>query len=75
MTDDVTPAPPRYVIVRGGTPGPEELAAVAVALTPVAAPRFEHGPHHANGWALAALHEGVGRSVFFVAASDLAALG
>jgi hypothetical protein len=74
VTDDATPAPPRYLIVRGGIPGPEELAAVAVALTPVAVAGFEHGPHHANGWALAALHEGVGQS-FFVAASDLAALG
>lgn len=64
-------APPRYVIVGGGTPSPEHLAALAVALTPVAVPARE-GPRGPTGWALASLLEGVGRRRF-VSADDLAA--
>jgi hypothetical protein len=36
MTDADGPDAPRYVITGGGTPTPEQLAAVTVALTPVA---------------------------------------
>lgn len=62
--------PPRYVMVGGGTPSPEHLAALAVALTPVAVP-IEEGPGGPTGWALASLLEGVGERRF-VSADDLA---
>lgn len=54
---------PRYVIVGGGRPTPEELAALIVALAPVA---MEHNDRGAtpSGWTRAALLEGVGERAF-----------
>lgn len=61
----------RYEIVRGGTPSPEELAALVVALTPVAAPPGEDGgTTERSGWLRAALREGVGQRSF-VSADDV----
>lgn len=58
-----TPEPPRYVVVGGGRPSAEELAALAVALTPVAVedPDRDAAP---SGWIRAALLEGVGERAF-----------
>lgn len=74
MAADETPDTPRYVVTGGGTPTPEQLAAVVVALTPVAvdAPA-EDAPSSgaASNWAHAALMEGVGHRTF-VAMPDLA---
>ncbi len=74
MAPDESPEPPRYVITGGGTPTPEQLAALAVAMTPVAAP--DEDPEAPPGgapsnWAHAALMEGVGHRTF-VAMPDLA---
>lgn len=55
-----TTATPRYRIVAGGMPSPEELAALTVALTPVAVRADDSrraGP--SEGWLRAALHESV----------------
>lgn len=67
---------PRYRIVGGGTPTPEQLAALVVAMTPVVVadePAAEaaaaEGP---SGWQRAALLEAVGQRVF-TSADDLAA--
>ncbi len=68
---DGVPDLPRYRIVGGGEPTPEQLAALAIALTPVA--RADDGAPAADAtsrWALAALREGVGHRTF-VAAPDL----
>ena len=69
MTDDDPADLPRYVITRGGQPTPEELAALTVALTPVAAPAGDDEAEPA--WVAAALQEGIGRRPF-VSADDLA---
>ncbi|MBW3620749.1 MAG: hypothetical protein KY461_10930 [Actinobacteria bacterium] len=69
--DDATPdrGRPRYVVTRGGDPTLEELAAVVLALTPVA---VDEGASEATpAWVDAALQEGVGRRPF-VSADDLA---
>lgn len=72
--DDTAPDTPRYVITGGGTPTPEQLAALAVAMTPVV---VEDGGDDApssgarTNWAHAALLEGVGHRTF-VAMPDLA---
>jgi hypothetical protein len=70
-TDDTAaPELPRYVVVGGGEPTAEELAALAVALTPVV---VEDGAPAADpAWVRAALQEGIGRRPF-VSADDLAA--
>lgn len=71
---DDTPTPPRYVVIGGGTPTPEQLAALAVAMTPVAVPdESEQAPASGapSNWAHAALMEGVGHRTF-VAMPDLA---
>ncbi len=72
MAADETPDTPRYVVTGGGTPTPEQLAALAVAMTPVAVPD-DDGPASgaASHWAHAALMEGVGHRTF-VAMPDLA---
>ena len=56
-----TAAMPRYRIVAGGMPSPEELAALTIALTPVAVVRAGDGrrAEPSEGWLRAALHEGV----------------
>lgn len=76
MSDvDNDPAPPRYLITGGGTPSSEELAAITVALTPVArAPVEDDAPPSGalSNWAHAAIYEGIGHRTF-VAAPDLAA--
>ena len=73
--DDTAPDTPRYVITGGGTPTPEQLAALAVAMTPVVVEGADEdaGPPSgaASHWAHAALLEGVGHRTF-VAAPDLA---
>lgn len=74
MSDPTDDATPRYVITGGGTPPPEALAAMAVALTPVAVvddAGDQDTSAVTSGWAHAALMEGVGHRVF-VAAPDLA---
>lgn len=55
-----TVAMPRYRIVAGGMPSPEELAALTIALTPVAV-RPDDGRRvgPSEGWLRAALHEAV----------------
>lgn len=74
MAADDTPDTPRYVVTGGGEPTPEQLAALAVAMTPVAVPADDDGPASgaASAWAHAALMEGVGHRTF-VAMPDLAA--
>jgi hypothetical protein len=74
MADVDAPDLPRYVVTAGGTPTPEQLAAVTVALTPVAvvveddaAPTGGLAP-----WAHAGLLESIGHRRF-VAMPDLAA--
>ncbi len=74
MAVDESPEEPRYVITGGGTPTPEQLAALAVAMTPVAVPDEDAGTPPsgaASNWAHAALMEGVGHRTF-VAMPDLA---
>lgn len=74
MAADEAAEPPRYVITGGGTPTPEQLAALAVAMTPVVVPEDEDaGPPGGapSNWAHAALMEGVGHRTF-VAMPDLA---
>lgn len=74
MDADEAPDTPRYVVTGGGTPTAEQLAALAVAMTPVAAPDVEDegSPSGApSNWAHAALMEGVGHRTF-VAMPDLA---
>lgn len=48
----------RFEITGGGEPSPEELAALVIALTPVAVDG--DGPAAPPGWLRASLHEGVG---------------
>jgi hypothetical protein len=75
MTDADGPDAPRYVITGGGTPTPEQLAAVTVALTPVAVVVDDEvaGPDDGLApWARAGLLESVGHRRF-VAMPDLAA--
>ena len=54
---------PRYVVVGGGSPTAEQLAALTVALTPVAVPAGER-TIEPSGWLRAALLEGVGHGPF-----------
>ena len=70
---DQSPDTPRYVVTGGGAPSAEQLAALAVAMTPVAVPAEDDGPSSgaASHWAHAALMEGVGHRTF-VAMPDLA---
>ena len=70
-TDDTAVDTPRYVITAGGTPTPEQLAALAIAMTPVAVEdgRTSTGPPGGN-WQSAAIREGVGHRTF-VALPDL----
>jgi len=73
--DTDTPDTPRYVITGGGTPTPEQLAAVTVALTPVAVAVEDETAAPAGGlapWARAGLLESIGHRRF-VAMPDLAA--
>lgn len=72
-TDDATPDTPRYVITGGGTPSAEQLAALAVAMTPVVVEDADTptGPPGGN-WQAAAIREGVGHRTF-VALPDLQA--
>lgn len=67
---NTAPDLPRYRIVGGGEPTPEQLAALAIALTPVARPDDAVAADATSRWALAALREGVGHRTF-VAAPDL----
>lgn len=62
MADSPDPSPPRYVVVGGGDPTPEQIAALAVALTPVATPQQE--PVATPAWLRAGLYEGVGLGIF-----------
>ena len=74
MADTNAPDLPRYVITGGGTPTPEQLAAVTVALTPVAV-AVEDDAAPTDGlapWARAGLLESIGHRRF-VAMPDLAA--
>ncbi|MTV25975.1 hypothetical protein FTX61_11225 [Nitriliruptoraceae bacterium ZYF776] len=63
VSDDVIDGPARIEVVAGGTPSPEQLAAVVVALTPVAAPAEaptgRGGEAEVPAWARAALLESV----------------
>ncbi len=77
MTDPVTPderPPVAFGITAGGDPTPEQLAALVVALTPVAAsePAAEtaSGAQAAGGWREAAVLEAVGFRPF-VSVDDL----
>lgn len=54
---------PRYVVVGGGSPTAEQVAALTVALTPVAVRDVEHTAEP-SGWLRAALLEGVGHGPF-----------
>lgn len=58
--DDQTPTTPAFAITGGGEPSPEELAAIVVALTPVAIDEDEGPDDVPRGWNRAALIEGVG---------------
>lgn len=61
MQDDETPRAPDIVVTGGGTPTSEQLAAVVIALTPVAVPDRDEAPDTVpRGWRRAALIEGVG---------------
>jgi hypothetical protein len=68
-TGDHAPAP-RYVVTGGGEPSRDELAAVVVALTPVAVVARDAGPARPPAWTRAALVEGVGHRTL-VSAPDL----
>lgn len=58
--DGETPTAPAFVITGGGEPSAEELAAIVIALTPVAVEE-DAGPDDVpRGWNRAALIEGVG---------------
>ena len=58
-----TTTTPRYEIVGGGDPTPEELAAIVVALTPVAV-EADGSDDRPSGWERAAVWEAVGRRNF-----------
>lgn len=64
---------PRYRVVAGGRPSPEELAALAVALTPVLVERYDGTAVAASGWLTAALHEAVS-GARVTSAAEVAAL-
>jgi hypothetical protein len=67
---------PRIEIVGGGEPGPEEIAAVVLALTPVVRqPEVAaRGPMESvAAWRLAAMLEGVGDAAPVVSSADLGA--
>lgn len=68
MSGDPTP---RYTIVAGGEPTPEELAAIAVALTPVVVEPDEDTTDRTPAWTRAGLREAVGERMV-VSADDLA---
>lgn len=69
---DETPDTPRYVITGGGTPTPEQLAALTIAMTPVVVEADEPTGPPGGNWASAAIREGVGHRTF-VARADLQA--
>ena len=73
MAASETPEAPRYVVTGGGTPTPEQVAALTVAMTPVVVEDDDDAPTSgaASHWAHAALLEGVGHRTF-VAMPDLA---
>ena len=55
------PRTPDIVVTGGGEPTPEQLAALAIALTPVAGDDGDAAPDNVpRGWRRAALIEGVG---------------
>lgn len=65
-TAAATPQPPddagpRIAMVGGGRPTPAQLAAVIVALTPVASAASHDGAPRVPAWTAAALREGVGQ--------------
>jgi hypothetical protein len=71
--DQTHAAPARYVVVGGGDPTAEQLAALTVALTPVAIDdETEAGSDRPAPWVRAVLMENVGRRPL-VSADDLAA--
>ena len=74
--DGVEVGAPRYVVTGGGTPTAEQLAALAVAMTPVAvaaeADLSVPPAGQPSAWARAAILEGIGHRTF-VARPDLAA--
>ena len=55
---------PRYEIVGGGEPSAAELAAIVLALTPVAVETDEPSDEEPSGWQRAAIWEAVGRRNF-----------
>lgn len=70
MTASNDAPPPRYQVVGGGAPSPEQVAALVIALTPVAVAPPERAERRVAPWAQAALLEGVGgRSL--LSAADL----
>lgn len=62
MTDQPAEPTARVEVVGGGTPSPEELAAVVVALTPVVVVDDHRTAEAVPAWAQAALLENVGRT-------------
>lgn len=76
MTDETVDVP-RYRIVGGGEPTPEQLAAVVVALTPVVVVDEEQAVPAADtnrpAWQRAALLEAVGARIL-ASPADLTAL-
>lgn len=55
-----TPQSPSIVVTGGGDPTPEQLAALVIALTPVAGDGDGEPDNVPRGWRRAALIEGVG---------------
>lgn len=60
--DDATADTPRYVVVGGGEPSAEQLAALTVALTPVVV--VGESTPEPSGWVRAGLLEAVGGRPF-----------
>lgn len=71
-TDEPIADTPRYVVTGGGTPTPEQLAALVVAMTPVAVEDDTPSGSPGGNWRSAAIREGVGHRTF-VALPDLQA--
>ena len=59
-TEDQPPTAPDIVVTGGGEPTPEQVAALVIALTPVAADGEAAPDDVPRGWRRAALIEGVG---------------
>lgn len=68
--DEKTTDRPRYVITGGGTPTPEQLAALTIAMTPVTIEEEPPTDPPGGNWHSAAIREGVGHRTF-VALPDL----